>query len=83
LPQQIQEDEPVTREASVGGAIDKNSDEIPYDEQIEEDEQPDLNEELYDKLMTSINELWADFDIDNGVIDLGEFKQVMIEVARD
>ena len=49
----------------------------------EEEEQPELDEELYDKLMTSIQSLWVDFDIENGLIDQKQFKEIMTQVASD
>lgn len=59
---------------------DKTSDE---DQRIDEDEQQELNEELYDRLMESIDKTWRSFDIDNGRTDLKAFKKIMVNVARD
>lgn len=35
----------------------------------EEEGEGELNEELYESLMQSINQIWLDFDIEQGVID--------------
>jgi hypothetical protein len=32
--------------------------------------------------MVSINEVWPTFDLQNGLIDLEDFKDVMVEVAH-
>jgi len=48
----------------------------------EDSDQPELNEELYDKLMMSINEMWPAFNIEEGTINLDGFKQIMTKVAE-
>lgn len=48
---------------------------------LTEDEDPELNEELYDRLMVSIEAVWPHFDIDNGVIKKHTFKKVMTRIA--
>lgn len=32
--------------------------------------------------MESINEVWADFELNEGVIDNNNFKQIMVKVAK-
>jgi hypothetical protein len=45
-------------------------------------ENEDLNEELYDSLMVSINEVWPTFALQDGLIDIEDYKTVMVEVAH-
>ena len=56
------------------------------DEQVseneEQSEEENLNEALYDKLMESINQVWSDFQLEDGVIDNQNFKSIMTKVAR-
>lgn len=50
---------------------------------MDEEEEQQLNVELYDNLMVSINNLWPEFDIDNGVVGFEEFKSLMKNIAID
>lgn len=56
----------------------RNSNSPGSDKNEEADQQPELNEELYNRLMASIQKIWLNFDIDNGMIGEQDFKTIMV-----
>lgn len=54
---------------------------LSQDEELSEDE--NLNEELYDSLMETIQRVWPSFELTEGLIDIDDFKEVMVDIAKD
>jgi hypothetical protein len=47
----------------------------------EQSEDENLNEALYDRLMESINQVWTNFELNEGVIDNYNFNSIMVKIA--
>ena len=49
----------------------------------ENEEEPQINEELYTSIMDSIERVWLNFDQDEGLLSKVEFQDIMIKIATD
>jgi len=43
----------------------------------------EINEEIYNKMITSISKEWPTFDQFEGKVSLKQFQSVMIKIAKD